>query len=168
MSNSTDELAVLQEHLERYRGVTLQMLDLVPQDKFDWKPTEGLRSFAEQFLHIAQVEDFYAHGMLAGNYDFSRLHPPVEPPTRETLRQRLNDTREFLIGKLSTLNPDQLVEIIQVVSVPVQWSLRSWLWYLLEHELHHKAQLSLYLRQIGITPPFFAFVFPAGMRPDIR
>jgi len=42
------------------------------------------------------------------------------------------------------------------------------LWYVVEHEVHHKGQLALYLREIGVVPPFFALAFPPGVRPDIR
>jgi hypothetical protein len=41
-----------------------------------------------------------------------------------------------------------------------------WLWYLVEHEVHHKSQLALSMRQVGIKSPFFAFVFPGPFRPD--
>jgi len=50
----------------------------------------------------------------------------------------------------------------------IQASLRSWLWFVLEHEVHHKAQLAEYLRALGRVPPYFAMVLPAGMRPDIE
>lgn len=33
MAEATDERGVLREHFERFRGVTLQTLDLVPDDK---------------------------------------------------------------------------------------------------------------------------------------
>jgi uncharacterized damage-inducible protein DinB len=35
-----------------------------------------------------------------------------------------------------------------------------------EHEVHYKSQLALYMRQVGIKPPFFAFVFLGAFRPD--
>jgi uncharacterized damage-inducible protein DinB len=48
------------------------------------------------------------------------------------------------------------------MELPLRW----WLWFVLEHEIHHKAQLALYLRQLGKVPPFFAMVLTD--RPDIR
>jgi uncharacterized damage-inducible protein DinB len=51
---------------------------------------------------------------------------------------------------------------------PIHWSLRSWLWYVLEHEMHHKAQIAEYMRAQLMTPPFFAMVLPEGQRPDIE
>jgi uncharacterized damage-inducible protein DinB len=167
VNGTTGELTDLREHLKRYRDVTLQTLDFVPDERLAWSPGEGLRSFAEQFLHIAQVEDFYAHGFFANDYDFNRLKSPDEPLTRDTLRQRLSDAHAFTDQQLASVEGAKLDELMQVPNVPVGWTLRSWLWYLVEHEIHHKAQLALCLRQIGVQPPFFAFVFPKGARPDI-
>lgn len=162
-----NEISTLREHLERYRGVCLQTLDMVPEEKLSWRPAEGLFSFAEQFLHIAQVEDFYTRGLLGADWNFERLKKPGEPLSRFLLRQRLEQARAFTLEKLGTLDPGRLDANVSVPNIPMQFSLRWWLWYLVEHEIHHKAQLSLYLRQIGITPPFFAYVLPPGMRPDI-
>jgi uncharacterized damage-inducible protein DinB len=140
----------------------------VPDEHITWSPGAGLRSFGEQFLHIAQTEDFYSKGFFAGDYDFNLLKSADEPATRESLRERLSAAHEFTEQRLALLEAARLNEVIQVPNVPVPWTLRSWLWYLVEHEIHHKAQLALYLREVGITPPFFAFVFPRGVRPDVR
>src|SRR5215217_1191653 len=91
VSAANGELTDLREHLKRYRDVTLQTLDFVPDERMRWSPGEGLRSFAEQFLHIAQVEDFYAHGFFANDYDFSRVKPVDEPLSRDILRRRLSE-----------------------------------------------------------------------------
>ncbi len=167
MSRSTDELSILREHLERYRGVTLQTLDIVPDEQLTWFPAIAQFSFAEQFYHIAQVEEFYAHGLLEDDWDKRRLERSKERLTRDTLRRKLEETRKFTLTKLDALDAGQLDKAVQVPNVPVDWPLRSWLWYMVEHEIHHKAQLAVYLRQVHLTPPFFAFVLPPGVRPDI-
>lgn len=129
MAGPTDELSTLREHLERYRGVTLQTLDMVSEEKLRWYPTQSQFSFAEQFVHIAQVEDFYAHGLLSGDWDKSRLELPKERQTHETLRRKLEETRKFTMAKLDALDAARLNMIVSVPDVPVKWSLRSWLWY---------------------------------------
>lgn len=168
MSDPTDELSILREHLERYRSVTLQTLDLVPNDKLGWFPAEAQFSFAQQFLHIALTEEFYARGLLAGAWDASRLDLPQGGVIREDLRQKLGEVRRYTLSELEKLDAGRLDSIVSVPNIPVEWPLRSWLWYLVEHEIHHKAQLATYLRQIGLTPPFFAFALPPGVRPDIK
>ena len=168
MSNSTDEISVLREHLERYRGVTLQTLDLVPEEKISWRPATGLRSFAEQFLHIAQTEDFYTRGLFTDDWNMARYARPALEIVREMARNKLYEVRAFTLARLDELDPSQLGSPRLVPGIPVPWPTRGWLWYLIEHEVHHKAQLALYFREIGMTPPFFAAVLPPGVRPDIR
>lgn len=168
MANATDEMSILREHLERYRGVTLQTLDLVPDDKLPWYPSVAQFSFAQQFCHIAQVEEFYSHGLFEGDWDSKRLDEPRQRFTREELRNKLKEARAYTLARLEALGPGQLESIVSVPNIPVEWPLRSWLWYMLEHEIHHKAQLAVYMRHIDLTPPFFAFVLPPGVRPDIR
>ncbi|HXE74800.1 MAG TPA: DinB family protein [Candidatus Xenobia bacterium] len=168
MANVIDELSVIREHLERYRGVTLQTLEMVPEDKLPWYPSVAQFSFAQQFYHIAQVEEFYSRGLFEGDWNTARLEPPRQRFTRDELRAKLKEARAYTLGRLDKLTPAQLEATVRVPNIPVEWPLRSWLWYMLEHEIHHKAQLAVYLRHIDVTPPFFAFVLPPGVRPDIR
>jgi uncharacterized damage-inducible protein DinB len=165
---ATDEVSVVREHLERYRGVTLQTLEFVPEDKFDWRPAEKAMTVAEQFVHIARVEEFYARGFFGGVWQFELLSEMPAELTRASLKERLDRGRGYLLEQLGRLEANRMDEIIKVPNVPVDWPLRGWLWYLVEHEIHHKGQLSLYLRQFGVVPPFFAQAFPPGVRPDIR
>jgi uncharacterized damage-inducible protein DinB len=65
--NSNSEVTVLRKHFERFRGVTLQMLEMIPEERLAWRPAEKLRSFAEHFFHIARAEDYYARGFFAGD-----------------------------------------------------------------------------------------------------
>jgi len=160
------ELAVLRDNFERFRGVTLQMLNLLPEEKLSWRPAENLRSFAEQFLHIARVEDYHARGFFAGDWSPEHTKFPSLPLSHEDLKRELVAPRPFLMQHLEALDVARLDSIPQVPNMPIPWSLRTWLWYLVNHEVHHKAQLALYMREIGIKPPFFAFVFPGGFRPD--
>ncbi len=45
---------------------------------------------------------------------------------------------------------------------------RWWLWLVVDHGVHHKAQISVYLRQMGKTPPYFAAALENGVRPDVE
>ena len=74
--------------------------------------------------------------------------------------------RVLPLADFDMLTDANLDEVKQVSNVPWELPLRWWLWFVLEHEIHHKAQLALYLRQLGKVPPFFAMVLTD--RPDIR
>lgn len=164
----TRAVSDIREHLERFRGVTLQTLDWVPEDRLHFSPQEGLRPFDENFLHIARTEEYHVRGLLLGDWSQERYFARPEVLTKEALRRVLDETRAVTLNALDDLDPARLDELVQVPDVPVSWTLRGWLWYLVEHEVHHKAQLALYLRLVGVIPPFFALAFPPGVRPDVR
>jgi hypothetical protein len=55
--NSNPEATLLREHFERFRGVTLQTPEMVPEETLAWRPGERLRSFAGHFFNLARAED---------------------------------------------------------------------------------------------------------------
>ncbi|HVZ41788.1 MAG TPA: DinB family protein [Candidatus Kapabacteria bacterium] len=162
------ELETIREHLQRYRSVTLQLLDLVPEDALHRHVAEGARSFADLFMHIAQVEEFHITGLFQDRWDFGGVRPPADPPTRRRVQAELAATRSVTLDAIASLAEEDLTRSIAAPGIPASWPLRSWLWYLVEHEIHHKAQITDRLVALGIDVPFWAFALPAGMRPDRR
>ena len=150
------EIEDLREHFDRYRAVTLEHLDRVTDEQLTWRPRPDAFSCAQHFVHVAQTEDFYMRGLFQRDWNAERLRFPKVLPLKAELREQFDTVRKFTLNVFSTLTSDQLTAIVPpMFGSPLEWSLRSWLWYVLEHEVHHKAQLAEYMRQIGIVPPFF-------------
>lgn len=163
------ELDVITEHWERFRAVTLQFLDLLPAEELDWRPAPEALSCGQQLLHIALTEDYYFHGVFGGEWwDKARLKLPVKSPGTDELRRYFAEVRERSRVHLASLVPADLEQATSFPGAPADLPLRWWLWFILEHEVHHKAQLAVYCRQLGRLAPFFASPLPAGERPDIR
>jgi len=162
------ELDDLIEHLERYRAVTLQCLDLVTDQDLGWRPGADHYTLGQQFLHIAQSEDFQIQAHLFGVWDYERARFPNRALEVDELRTLLRETRERTILALKDLDEGRLGEPVDHgEGRPIQ-TLRWWLWLLVEHEVHHKAQIAVYLRQMGKTPPYFAAALEGGARPDVE
>ncbi len=162
-----DELQDLTEHLERYRATTLQVFDLVEEKDLAWRPSQDQYSLGQQLLHIAQTEDHFSRGLFEGDWDSDRIRFPKPLPTLEELKKSFGTVREFTLAKLLELDPDQLGEAVEIPNGPPDHSMRSWLWFILEHELHHRGQIWAYLRAMGYTPPFYAMPLSPVERPDI-
>ena len=150
------------EHAERYRAVTLQLLDQAECLDLDWRPTPEAMSLGQQFVHVAQAEDFQIRGLLRGEWDEERVRLPAQVTGIAEVRELLARVRAHTLEGLADVSSGQLEERVGEPAA----TLRSWLWFVLEHEIHHKAQISLYLRLLGETPPFFAAPLPPGVRPD--
>jgi uncharacterized damage-inducible protein DinB len=162
------ELDDLKEHLERFRAVTNQSLDLLTDDDLPWRPGSGHYTLGQQFLHIAQSEDFQIQAHLHGDWDYERGRFPARELNVDELRALLSRTRDRTMAALNELDEKRLDEPVDHgAGRPIQ-SLRWWLWLLVEHEVHHKAQVAVYLREMGKTPPYFAAALENGARPDIE
>ena len=162
------ELNDLLEHTERYRAVTLQFLDLLSDEELQWRPSPGSFSCGQQLLHIAQTEDFYGPGLFYDEWDMGRVRLPKTSPSGQELRALFARVRSATQERLATIGDADLDRIVTVPHAPPGLSLRWWLWFLVEHEIHHKAQLGLYVRQLGKTAPFYAYPYPLGERPDVQ
>ena len=160
------ELANIREHWTRYRDVTLQHLDLLSEDEMHWRPLPNLFTCGQHVIHILATEQYYFHGLFSGEWSPTRLHFPATFPSKTELRNEFETIRARTLQAFDTLTDARLGDVMHVPNAPVELPLRWWLWFILEHEIHHKAQLALYLRQLGKVPPFFAMVLPD--RPDIR
>src|SRR6185369_14052856 len=141
-----DEVSVFREHYQRFRGVTLQTLKLIPEDKLQWRSHERTRTLGQQLMHVAEVEHYYITG--------------------ESLEFRLVMEKERTLERLYELDRVAMARLVDVPNIPVQWPVRSWLWYIVEHEIHHRSQVAHCLRLLDIRPSFWGYVFPHGFRPD--
>jgi len=162
------ELEVFTEHWERYRSVTLQFFDMLSEEELRWRPDPTAHTCAQQLLHIAQNEDYFFRGIFGGDWNLELLRFPKEMPAKDELRRYLIEVRGRATDCLQALSPLDLDKPTPAPKGPTAFPLRWWLWLVLEHEVHHKAQLSVYMRLLNKVPPYFASPLPPGDRPDIR
>ena len=162
------ELEDLVEHLQRYRSITLQVFDLIDDDVLQWRPEADQYSLGQQLLHIAQAEDRFIHGLFEGDWSLERVRFPKELPNIKEMRAFFEMVRNHTLEKIEQIDLGELGQIVDIPDSPVDHTLRSWLWFILEHELHHRGQIWGYLRSMGRTPPFYAIPLPLGERPDVK
>jgi len=158
-----DELNDYWEHFERYRAVTLQMLDQVEEPDLDWRPRPELMNLGQQFLHIMQAEDLMMRGLFDNEWDLERARLPKQVRGIDELRASFEDAHARTRKELDALDAHGL---FAPFGEPPSTK-ASRLWSLLEHEVHHAAQISLYLRLMGKVPPYFGEPLEPGSRPDV-
>ena len=161
------ETADIRDHLARYRAVTLQHFEILSEEELSWRPRPDAFSCGQQLLHIIQSEDFFIRGIFANEWEIERLRFSKPMPNKAALRQQFDDVRRMTLEHLTSMREEMLGEIRRHGFAPVDATVRSWLWFIIEHEVHHKGQLSEYLRALGHVPPYFAIELPLGTRPDL-
>jgi uncharacterized damage-inducible protein DinB len=146
------------------RKNTIAIAKEIGEEHYGFRATPGTRSVAETLIHIAVVTRA-AHQIHAvehlsdlSQFDFmdffgSLLVMEKKPHTKEHIIALLEEEGERFAGWLDTLNDEFLAE--QVTMREGMGAPKSRFEMLLspkEHEMHHRGQLMVIERILGITP----------------
>jgi uncharacterized damage-inducible protein DinB len=142
--------AVLESWNEIGRKLTAMAEDF-PEDKYEYKPTPTVRSFAEQLLHVA-----------GANYIFTNLAQGQKPPGEEDPKRDKYKTKSDVVAFVKKSFEDGAAVIkakgdkgmSEVASDGrEQFRLSELAYGLIEHSGEHYGQLALYYRMSGLVPP---------------
>jgi uncharacterized damage-inducible protein DinB len=144
------------------RKNTLQIAEDIPEDKYGFVPAPDVKPVAKQLAHIATVTRLWPALLKDGittlvGFDFLSLREQLQaeetkPRTKAELLHYLRSEGEKFATWLESLNESFLaVGVIDGDGKTVKTRFERVLGAK-EHEMHHRGQLMLIERQLGITP----------------
>ncbi|HZD94755.1 MAG TPA: DinB family protein [Candidatus Sulfotelmatobacter sp.] len=140
------------DYYEKVRQRTHKVIACIPPEKFDWRYTEGKFSFADIIRHVGTIERY----MYAEN---AQLKPSCYPGHGKELADGPENVLAFFnrmhqesVDIFSRLSPEDLKKKC-VTPAGVSITVWKWLRAMVEHEVHHRAQLYIYLGMLGVTTP---------------
>lgn len=154
---NTIGLTILAE-MEHEAKTVREMLSRIPADKFDWKPHEKSMAFGKLASHVAEMFAWTPATINHSELDFAKMdYKPFEPSTTEDLVEFLDKNVAEAIETLRNATDDKFTE---------NWSLRNgenvyftmpkaavMRTFVMNHIIHHRGQLSVYLRLNDIAVP---------------
>ncbi len=137
--------------------VTRTLLDRVPDGVFDWKPHPKSMSLGQLAQHVATMPLWGLVTLTQPSFDLA-ANPPLAPCTTRADVLRLFDThvaqaRAALVGisDAALLTPWSLQQGGHTIfSMP---KAGVWRTFVLSHLIHHRGQLSVYLRMHDVPLP---------------
>jgi uncharacterized damage-inducible protein DinB len=137
--------------------VTRKLLERVPEDRFGWKPHEKSYSLGDLALHVATIPYWGDITLNQPEFDVGgdpRMNPVASRSELLALFDRhVAGTRAALTGKSDA-------------ELMVPWALKAngktlfsmpkaavWRSFVMSHLIHHRAQLSVYLRMQNVPLP---------------
>jgi uncharacterized damage-inducible protein DinB len=154
----------LAEAFRKVRKNTIQIAEDIPEDKYGFKPSPESRSIAQTLAHIATATTFptMLHGQRVPieKIDFAEYMKTVGAQeaslqTKAQIVARLKESGEKFSAMLESLKDDAFFaeEItFRPGAEPPSRTRFDMLLAAKEHEMHHRAQLMLMERMIGIVP----------------
>ena len=136
---------------------TRKLLERVPEEKFEWKPHAKSFSLGALATHLSNLPMWGAETLNKSEIDVGGDQPPSAPPSKAELLANFDKnvaaTRAALTGKTDA----------EFASV---WSLKRgghtifsmpktvvWRSFVVSHLIHHRAQLTVYLRLLDVPVP---------------
>ena len=131
----------------------VSLAEAIPQEKYGWRPADGVRSVAEAFMHVAQGNYLLPSmagvkppdGMNLMTYDKSATN---KKDVVAALHASYDNARKFAKG-VSDADLGKEVEIFGQKS-----TVRDLLLITVEHSHEHLGQTVAYARINGVVPPW--------------
>lgn len=155
----------LAESFRTVRKNTLIIANEIPEDKYGYRAAEDFKTVGEQLTHIAlgsrfqQQVNFIEKRSSMEGFDYIELINRVsteaaKPRTKAEIITLLKEEGEKFAKELEGLSDDFLGEVITMPpgGSPPSRTRFDVLASVKEHEMHHRAQLMLIERMLGITP----------------
>ena len=137
---------------------TRRLLERVPEESFDWKPHEKSMTLGRLAAHVAELPELVIPALTQPEFDFgSGDFKPFSPTSTAELLEKFDRNIEAAAGMLEKQPDERMGE---------PWKLRSGDHVLFEmpralvvrfvglnHVVHHRGQLSVYLRLLDVPLP---------------
>jgi len=140
-------------NLERY--YTSIIFKAIPADQGDFRPEQGIRTVAEQLSHIGAYDEWLVEGLTHGAWAIDVFADRPEKAVEEAIAY-MEYNRKRLLAMIDMLHDEGLVKPIGPNPVFAhEMGVGNVILTTLSHECHHRGQMVLYLRMMGVTPPNF-------------
>lgn len=146
----------LLEHWQGHRRLSRRVIEAFPADKLFTYSIGGMRPFSELALEMIHTAAPGLRGIVVDRWmtreEVNKSFP--KPKSREELLQlwdRVTEQLNSLWPHLSEQRFNETVKVFGQYEGTVTWAIL----YFIDNEIHHRGQGYVYLRSLGIEPPFF-------------
>ena len=166
--NSTESFL---DYYEKVRSRTRRVVECIPPDKIEWSYKEGKFTLGDLVRHIAAIERYMFTENAMGRASVYPGHGRHLADGYQNVVAFFELMHRESIELLQTLQPEDLRKKC-VTPGNAEISIWKWLRAMIEHEIHHRGQIYLYLGMLNVpTPPIYGLtseeVFESGKRHSI-
>ena len=160
---AANELEMFLATWDREAQSTTKLLRALPSTQYDFRPDAGGRSLGELAWHLAEGDAYMSFGIERGGFNMDVKPPSIERPRSiEGLAPAFEQVHQEAVARIRKLKPEDLDRAIEFFGRPMP--IRDILWgMIIFHTIHHRGQLSTYLRPMGGKVP--SIYGPSGDDP---
>lgn len=138
--------------LKGEQPVTRSVIAAIPADKMDYRPDPVTRSAIDLAWHIVSAEDRFLEAVANGVFDLAPRNRPEALRTPEDVGRWHAERSQQNQERLAALSGEHLVKVIDFRGM-FQFPAVVFVNIALNHTIHHRGQLTMYLRPMGARVP---------------
>ncbi|HVR96128.1 MAG TPA: DinB family protein [Thermoanaerobaculia bacterium] len=144
--------AVFLDYYGKVRQRTDRVIACIPPERIDWTYREGKFTFGDLLRHLAALERYMFAENVQGRPSRYPGHGRELADGYDAVMDYYRRMRDESFGIFSRLTPEDLQK---KCVTPGGTSLAVWKWLrsMVEHEIHHRGQIYIYLSILGIPGP---------------
>jgi uncharacterized damage-inducible protein DinB len=138
--------------LTKEHDITRRVIAAIPLDKGDYRPEAVSKTALELAWHIVAAEKRFFTAVCTGAFDFTPINRPDSIRNSADIATWFDQTFARSLENLQRLTGEQLIRIIDFRGL-FQFPAVAFVQVGLNHTIHHRGQLSMYLRPMGAKVP---------------
>jgi uncharacterized damage-inducible protein DinB len=131
---------------------TAAVIAAIPDARAEYRPDPQSKTAVELAWHVTAAEDRFYGGIIAGAFDFNPIPRPDGGLTPETISKWYEASFAKSFAALTRLSGEQAAKVLDFRGV-FQLPAIAFVDFSLRHSIHHRGQLSSYLRAMGGKVP---------------
>ncbi len=144
------------DYLAKVRERTARVVAAIPPEQIEWTYAPGRFTLGDLVRHLASIERYMFVENVCGRPSTYPGHGRELADGYENVVAYFERLHAESVALLSRLSPEDLA---RRCTTPGGASLPAWKWLrsMVEHEIHHRGQIYIYLGLLGVekTPPLY-------------
>lgn len=138
--------------LEREHPKTRQVIESIPASGGDYRPDAVSKTALELAWHIVAAEKRFLEGIANGEFNFAPIHRPENVRNAAGIGRWYGEMIQAVLPRLRHMTGEQLIKMVDFRGM-FQSPAVMFFQISLNHSIHHRGQLSVYLRPAGGKVP---------------
>lgn len=143
--------------LDQEAETTKRLFDVIPEDKLSWRPHPKARSLGELAMHIATLQGGVAELVQSDTVEIPNFAPDPEATSRTQILEAFAESLEKAKDIVASTDDARVMAEFTITKdgkvVMALPRVAFWRSILLNHNYHHRGQLSAYLRELDVELP---------------
>lgn len=156
-TQATSLQTALSQELKHELSLTRRLLERVPTEKFGWQPHSKSMKIGTLASHMANLIGYLEMSMQGPETDMATVKMPDSPTTTDEVLRRFDVNAENIHKALGQVDDNTFHDLWTMrrgeqvfMTMPRAAVART---LVLNHLIHHRGQLSVYLRLLDIPVP---------------